>query len=159
MPSPPKGSHDVPAVNSHYRQWRKQILEAGVELHEVRHDAAIQPLVADTPPTRAGFMGLHAKGMVVDRQRVYIGSMNFDPRSALINTEMGLIVDSAGLAGALAALIERDMHPSNSWRVELDDAGELRWTNDRETVTIQPARSWSQRVEDVIFMMFPKELY
>jgi len=104
-------------------------------------------------------MGLHAKGMVVDRQRAYIGSMNFDPRSALINTEMGLIVDSAGLAGALAALIERDMHPSNSWRVELDDAGELRWTNDRETVTIQPARSWWQRVEDVIFMMFPKELY
>ena len=152
-------SHDVPAVNSHYKQWRKRLLDAGVELHEVRHDAAIQPLVSDTPPIRAKFMGLHSKGMVVDRQRVYIGSMNFDPRSAFINTEMGLIVDSAGLAGALAALVERDMHPSNSWRVELDGAGELRWINDRETVTIQPARNWWQRVEDVIFMMFPKELY
>jgi len=152
-------SHDVPAVNSHYKQWRKRMLEAGVELYEVRHDAAIQPLVSDTPPTQAGFMGLHSKGMVVDRRRVYIGSMNFDPRSAFINTEMGLIVDSAGLAGALAALIERDIQPANSWRVELDDAGELRWTNDRETVTRQPARNWWQRVEDVIFMMFPKELY
>ncbi len=152
-------SHDVPAVNSHYKQWRKQILEAGVELHEIRHDAAIQPLVSDTPPTKAGFMGLHSKAMVIDRQRVYIGSMNFDPRSAFINTEMGLIVDSADLAKALTTLIERDMEPANSWRVELDDAGELRWTNDRETVTRQPARDWWQRVEDVIFMMFPKELY
>jgi len=152
-------SHDVPAVNSHYKQWRKRLLEAGVELHEIRHDAAIKPLVSDTPPTRAGFMGLHSKGMVVDRQRVYIGSMNFDPRSAFINTEMGLIVDSPGLAEALAALIERDMQPANSWRVELDAEGKLRWTDDKETVTSQPARNWWQRVEDVIFMMFPKELY
>jgi putative cardiolipin synthase len=152
-------SHDVPAVNSHYKQWRKALLAAGVELHEIRHDAAIQPLVSDTPPTHAKFMGLHSKAMVVDRQHVYIGSMNFDPRSAFINTEMGLIVDSAGLAGALAALIERDMQPVNSWRVELDGAGGLRWTNDRETVSRQPARSWWQRVEDVVFMMFPKEYY
>jgi putative cardiolipin synthase len=152
-------SHDVPAVNSHYKQWRKRLLDAGVELHEIRHDAAIKPLVSDTPPTNAEFMGLHSKGMVVDRQRVYIGSMNFDPRSAFINTEMGLIVESPSLAEALAALIERDMQPANSWRVSLDDAGGLRWTDDKETVTSQPARSWWQRVEDVIFMMFPKEIY
>lgn len=106
-------SHDVPAVNSHYKQWRKRLLDAGAGLHEIRHDAAIKPLVSDTPPTNAKFMGMTSKGMVVDRQRVYIGSMNFDPRSAFINTEMGLIVDSTGLAEALAALIERDMHPSN----------------------------------------------
>jgi putative cardiolipin synthase len=152
-------SHDVPAVNSHYKQWRKALLEAGVELHEVRHDAAIQPLVSDTPPTHAKFMGLHSKGMVIDRKRVYIGSMNFDPRSAFINTEMGLIVESPGLAEALAALIERDMQPANSWRVELDADARLRWTNDKETVTSQPARNFWQRVQDVIFMMFPKELY
>jgi hypothetical protein len=82
-------SHDVPAVNSHHKQWRTKILETGADLHEIRHDAAIQPLVADTPPTRAKFMGLHSKAMVVDRQRVYIGSMNFDPRSANISTEWG----------------------------------------------------------------------
>jgi putative cardiolipin synthase len=152
-------SHDVPAVNSHYKQWRKRLIEAGVELHEIRHDAAIQPLVSDTPPTKAEFMGLHSKGMVIDRQRVYIGSMNFDPRSAFINTEMGLIVESSGLAEALAALIERDMLPANSWRVELNADGELRWTDDRETVTRQPARNAWQRIQDVIFMMFPKELY
>ena len=152
-------SQDVPAVNSHYKAWRKPILESGAELYEVRHDAAIQPLVADTPPTKAKFMGLHAKGMVVDREKVYIGSMNFDPRSALINTEMGAVIESRGLAESLAKLIERDMQPANAWRVELDAEGDLRWVDDQETVTWQPARNWWQRVEDVFFMMFPKELY
>jgi len=152
-------SHDVPAVNSHYKQWRKPLIEAGVELHEMRHDAAIQPTVVDTPPTRAEFMGLHSKGMVIDRERVFIGSMNFDPRSANINSEMGVIVESRGLAEALASLIERDMLPANSWRVELDGDTGLKWVNDRETVTQQPARSWWQRVEDVFFMAFPKEIY
>jgi len=152
-------SQDVPAVNSHYKRWRRPILEAGAELYEMRHDAEIQPLVSDTPPTRAKFMGLHAKAMVVDRERVYIGSMNFDPRSALINTEMGVFVESRGLAEALARLIKRDMQPANSWRVELDDDGGLRWVNDKEVVTLQPARSWWQRVMDVLYGIVPKEYY
>ena len=152
-------SHDVPAVNSHYKKWRKPIIETGAELFEIRHDAAIQPLVADTPPTHAEFMGLHSKGMVVDRERVFIGSMNFDPRSSRINSEMGVVVESRDLADALAQNIERDLLPTNSWHVELDQSGKLRWTNDRESVTRQPARSWWQRVEDVIFMAFPRDLY
>jgi putative cardiolipin synthase len=152
-------SHDVPAVNSHYKEWRRPILETGAQLYEMRHDAAIQPLVSDTPPTRAEYMGLHSKAMVVDREQVYIGSMNFDPRSAEINTEMGVFVRSRDLGEALAALIERDLEPVNSWRVEMDSALGLRWVNDEESVSRQPARSWWQRVEDVIFMTFPKEYY
>jgi len=152
-------SHDVPAVNSHYKQWRKPILEAGAELYEIRHDAAIQSQVSDTLPTQSKFMGLHSKTMVVDRERVYIGSMNFDPRSAQINTEMGVFVESLGLAEALARLIERDLQPVNSWQVELDHDGELRWINDNESVSIQPARNWWQRVQDVFFKAVPKEYY
>jgi cardiolipin synthase C len=152
-------THDVPAVNSHYKQWRRQILATGAELYEMRHDAAIQAGIADTPPTRATFMGLHSKAMVIDRQRVYIGSMNFDPRSAEVNTEMAVIVDSPGLAADLAAVIERDLQPANSWRVSVDEQGRLSWTHDRETVHMQPARSWWQRVEDVFFMAFPEKLY
>ena len=152
-------SHDVPAVNSHYKKWRGPMIDAGVELHEVRHDAAMRSQVADTAPTRAKFMGLHSKGMVIDRERVWIGSMNFDPRSAEINTEMGVVIDSRALAEEFAGLIERDARPANSWRVAVDEDGRLTWSNDVETVTRQPARSFRQRVEDVIFMAFPKELY
>lgn len=152
-------SHDVPAVNSHYKQWRKPILEAGTKLFEIRHDASIQATVVDTPPTHAGFMGLHSKGTVVDRERVYIGSMNYDPRSAGVNTEMGVFIESPGLAEAFAEIIQRDMQPANSWQVKLDDEGNLSWVDDEETVTRQPARNWWQRVQDVIFRVFPKELY
>jgi putative cardiolipin synthase len=152
-------SHDVPAVNSHYKQWRKPIIDAGAELYEMRHDAEIQRLVSDTPPTRANFIGLHSKAMVVDRERVYIGSMNYDPRSALFNTEMGVFIESRGLGEALAKLILRDMQPINSWRVEVDDDGGLRWINNEEVVTSQPARNWWQRVEDALFEVIPKEYY
>jgi len=152
-------SHDVPAVNSHYKQRRRDLLLAGAELHEIRHDAAIKAVVADTPPVSARFMGLHSKAMVIDRQRSYIGSMNFDPRSAAINTEMGAVIDSSGLAEQLAHLLKRDMQPENSWRVQLTDGGKLQWVSSDAVVTRQPARNWWQRVEDVFFMMFPADLY
>ncbi len=152
-------SHDVPAVNSHYKAWRKPLLEAGVELHEMRHDAAVQPLLADTPPTRAEYMGLHVKAMVVDRERVFIGSMNLDPRSAEINSEMGVVVDSPSLARALAASMERDMGEDNAWRVSLAPDASVRWTAGDRVLDTQPARSLWQRIEDVIFMAFPRDLY
>ena len=152
-------SHDVPAVNSHYKPWRKPLLEAGIDLYEIRSDAAVQALLADTPPTKAEFMGLHVKAIVIDRQRVFIGSMNLDPRSWGINSEMGVVVDSPGLAEALARAMERDMAPENAWRVTLDADGGVRWTAGSEVLTAQPARSLWQRIEDVIFMAFPRDLY
>ena len=152
-------SHDVPAVNSHYKQWRRPILEAGVDLYETRPDAAIKPLVADTPPTVSGFMGLHVKAVVIDRQRVFIGSMNLDPRSWDLNSEMGVIIESPGLARELAAKMERDMQPENAWRVTLAADGSLRWTAADQVLTTQPARNQWQRIEDLIFMAFPRDLY
>jgi putative cardiolipin synthase len=152
-------SHDVPAVNSHYKQWRRQLVEAGVELHEARHDAAHRAELADTAPVRSGFMGLHVKAAIVDRARVFIGSMNLDPRSKELNSEMGVIIDSRGLADALAASMERDMHPTNAWRVTLAGDGGLRWSSDREVLSMQPARSFWQRVQDEVFMLFPRDLY
>jgi len=152
-------SHDVPAVNSHYKTWRKPLREASSGLYEMRHDAQIQSQVVDSPPTKAKFVGLHSKGMVVDRRHVFIGSMNFDPRSASINSEMGVLIDSPKLAEELAARIKRDMAPANSWRVEVESDGAIIWINDRETVTRQPARGFWQRIEDVIFMAFPRNFY
>jgi putative cardiolipin synthase len=152
-------SHDVPAVNSHYRQWRRPLVEAGVELYEMRSDAAIRPLVADTAPTKSEFMGLHVKAMVIDRQRVFIGSMNLDPRSWVLNSEMGVIVESPGLADQLGKIMDRDMQPENAWHVVLAPNGSIRWVSGDTTLTRQPARSFWQRVQDVIFVIVPKEYY
>lgn len=152
-------SQDVPAVNSHYKRWRKPILETGAKLFELRHDAEIQASVVDTPPVRAGFIGLHSKVMVIDRRHVFIGSMNYDPRSAVFNTEMGAFIDSPGLGAELAALIERDMAPVNSWQVTLDERQDLVWTSDQQTTGRQPARNFWQRVQDALFRLVPKEYY
>ena len=151
-------SHDVPAVNSHYQQWRRPILEAGAQLYELRPDPAIKSLV-DTAPVVSKFVGLHTKAFVVDRRVVFIGSMNFDPRSVDINSEMGVIIESDALGKELADIMVRDMDPANSWQVEVDAAGKLMWVNSEQTLTRQPARNMWQRVMDGFFKLFPKSQF
>jgi putative cardiolipin synthase len=152
-------SHDVPAVNSHYEAWREPILRTGAALHELRSDRAIQPQLVDTAPVHGRFVGLHIKAMTIDRERGFIGSMNLDPRSEVLNAEMGVLIDSAPLADALAASMERDMAGANSWVVDLDSDGGLRWTSEAGTLTRQPARNLWQRVENLLFKLFPPNLY
>ena len=152
-------SQDVPAVNSHYKAWRGPMLDAGVALYEARHDAAIKETVVDTAPINAKAMGIHSKSMVIDRRFSIVGSANFDPRSALINSEMFAVIDSESLANALAEAIEQDIAPANSWRVERDPDSRLTWRNSDETRTSQPSRSGWQRVQDWFFRLFPKSLY
>jgi len=152
-------SHDVPAVNSHYKAWREPLLQAGVALYEARHDAGIKASVVDTPPISAKYLGLHSKSMVIDRRLAVIGSANLDPRSAFLNSEMIAVIDSEGLAQELAEVILRDMAPENAWEVSLDDAGKLLWRNDVETTQTQPARDSFQPIADWFFMLFPKRFY
>jgi putative cardiolipin synthase len=148
-------SHDVPAVNSHYQKWRKPIIETGAELYELRPDPAIKSLV-DTQPVSSKFTGLHTKAFVVDRHKVFIGSMNFDPRSVNINTEMGVVIDSTSLGAEMAELANRNMDPENAWQVKLNEQGKLIWVNSEETVTRQPARNAWQRFMDGLFKILPK---
>jgi putative cardiolipin synthase len=86
-----------------------------------------------------------------------VGSHNFDPRSHEINTELGLLVESPGLAQSLAQRIESDMRGENSWRVELDDQGKLFWQAGDERVEREPARNGWQRFQDAIFGILPIE--
>ena len=151
-------SHDVPAVNSHYEGWRDDLVNAGVELYELRADAAIQSIV-DIPPVSGEFTGLHTKAAVIDGRLCFIGSMNLDPRSANINTEMGAIIDSPELAADLRALMLRDMSGENAWQVLLNDKGKPYWVNSDETVEDQPTRGSMQNVMNVIFKVVPKEQY
>jgi putative cardiolipin synthase len=152
-------SQDVPAVNAHYKRWRVPLIEAGVQLFEWRPDAAVRATVADATPLKAEFAGLHVKALVIDRRQVFIGSMNLDPRSEELNSEIGVVVESPELAAATAALIERDMQPENAWEVTRTSKGALRWTAGDQVLTRQPARSFWQRTQDVFFMLFPRNLY
>jgi putative cardiolipin synthase len=152
-------SHDVPAVNSHYETWRERIVDAGVSLHELRPDAALADALVHTAPVRGRFIGLHTKAMVIDRRRAFVGSMNLDPRSEVINSEMGVMIDSEALAQALAVAMEHDLRPAHSWRVERSSEGHLVWRSDVDALTRQPARNAWQRVQNVFFKLFPPSLY
>lgn len=151
-------SHDVPAVNSHYRPWRKALLGTCLELYELRADAELLNIV-NTEPIHSKYIGLHSKAMVVDRRYSFIGSFNFDPRSAALNTEMGLLVDSAQLGEALAQHMGRDMQPERSWQVTLDDNGNIVWSSTRGQKTSQPARGLWQRIQDTFFGLLPKKYF
>jgi putative cardiolipin synthase len=149
-------SNDVPAVTAKYEKYRRPLLEAGVELYEFRSDPEIQPGIVDTHPVVAAFAGFHTKAAVIDSEHVYIGSLNLDPRSIRLNTEMGMIIDSPGLAEEVAALAERDMAPANSWQVRLDADGKLSWESTAGIVTRQPAQSGWQRVQAWLFKILPE---
>jgi len=68
-------------------------------------------------------------------------------------------VDSAALAQALAKSIERDLSGANSWQVVLADDGTLRWRSAAGERSSQPARSFWQRVENLVFKLMPASYY
>ncbi|MBU3030916.1 phospholipase D-like domain-containing protein [Paracoccus marinaquae] len=91
---------DVPMVHAGYVKYRRELLEAGVKLYELRPDKD-GPRPAQGPgPFGSSESSLHAKTFAVDDARVFIGSFNFDPRSALLNCEMGFLIDSPEIAAA-----------------------------------------------------------
>lgn len=109
---------DVPAVHSSYSRYRRPLLLAGVELYEVRPDPA--PNASGQRLTRSGSsrLSLHAKMLVVDRKTLFIGSMNIDPRSVLINTENGVVFESPELATVLVTGTDR-LLAENAYRLAL----------------------------------------
>jgi cardiolipin synthase C len=103
---------------SGYRSQRAGLLALGLEVFEARPDAAIrQELMkrAGPAPTPPPIFSVHAKTLVVDGVTVYIGTFNLDPRSENLNTEVGVVLRDARVAGAVLAAIESDMAPANSW--------------------------------------------
>jgi putative cardiolipin synthase len=148
------------ASNSHviahsgYKKWRRQLLRAGVELYEMRAEPAVLPNFA-TPPVEPEKLALHSKAIVVDDRWTFIGSPNIDPRSMVLNTEIGLVADDPELAGQVASILERDMQPENAWRVSLEEGGWLRWTRGEHAVSRQPALGFRQRAIEFFMNLIP----
>jgi putative cardiolipin synthase len=129
---------DVAAVHAGYEKSRKDLLRHGVELWELKRSAA-DALVAQRSGRKRsahgsggshgsrGSASLHAKTFAVDDKTVFVGSFNFDPRSAALNTEMGLVISSPELAGRLSALFREEV-PEAAYAVHLTAKGELEWT-------------------------------
>jgi len=122
-------SNNHSTVHSHYMKYRKSMIEAGIELHELRPDPEILEHYKQVESRVAeSHAGLHAKAFVVDRRLSMIGSYNMDPRSRIWNSEIGLLIDSEEFAEKVLDIMEMDLDPANSYRVTLDEKGKLRWT-------------------------------
>lgn len=155
---------DVMAVHAGYARHRRTLLEAGIQLFELKPDADAYARRPRLPwNTRLGpssAASLHGKTFVVDRRRVFVGSFNLDPRSAYLNTEMGLAVDSEALARTVSEGLDRDL-PATTYRVTLAADGSLQWVEagagGAQVYDAEPKASLLLRVGARLLSWFPIE--
>jgi cardiolipin synthase C len=159
---------DAVAVQAGYSPYRVPMLQHGVELYEFKPDQ-------QTPATVAGSRSrasLHAKTYVIDRKILVIGSMNLDPRSANLNTELALFIHSPALAGQVAGMFDHGVSPDVSYRVTLATPAQraqlsaigappsqLVWTdqenNELRTYNYDPQAGLYRNVLTGIFLLLP----
>jgi putative cardiolipin synthase len=109
---------------SGYRKQRQRLLDLGIKIYEYKPNPGIyrhlidrhEALGKDVP-----IFALHAKSLVIDDITTYIGTFNFDPRSANLNTEVGLVIRDEKIAQQVAHAIRQDMAPENSWKATGSD--------------------------------------
>jgi len=149
-------SNNHTAAHASYRRHLKQLVHHGADLHELRADGK------DRSRHMRGSVGnrslaLHAKALIVDDDKVFIGSCNLDARSLRINTEMGLVIESEEFNKQLREAMELDFDRRNAWHVQKQADGSLLWVGDDRVLKSQPAGSHMQRLEDWIFSLLPIE--
>lgn len=161
-------SNDVTANHAAYARRRERMLESGIELHELRPDAAsCRQIIGNANACgQAHGFGLHAKTYVLDRRIVYVGSLNLNLRSRYLNAEAGLVIEDPRLAARIADDIELNMQPANSWQPILDEQGRLRWLegggdapSTRKIHDHEPQVGWSRRLRAGLIALLPLEKY
>ena len=150
---------DEPLVHNGYSKYRPGMLDAGVDLYE------LSPTRTQTTK-RLGMFGsslgrLHAKTAIIDRQVIFIGSMNLDPRSASANTELGMFIDNPALAKELLRVINISKLES-AYRVRLEPKSKaLQWLtidDDKEVVLgVEPESTFWLRVHNMLLGWFVPE--
>lgn len=140
------------SVHAVYARYRKPLLKQGVELYELR--PRFEAMATETKIT------LHSKVATVDRERLFVGSFNLDPRSLYLNTEMGMEVESDHLAESMAASI-LDSLPDFAYKLRLSDKNRLQWllqtAGVQEVITTEPQTSLWRRLATKLLSLLPIE--
>lgn len=149
-------SSDSSSAQYGYMRYRKAMLKEGVVLRELSPSAV-------TKRRRFGAFGrslgrLHVKAVIVDRQRIFIGSMNLDFRSAYRNTEIGLIIDSPETVGQLTGLLDEQ----SFYDLRLTRSDDIEWVQRGEDGKVQifdvdPETTWWERLSPEIMGLFIPE--
>ena len=157
-------STDEPAAHAGYSHYRRELIEGGVKLFEYRPAAGGKQTA--TAYGTSGGVALHAKSIVVDTRWVFVGSMNMDQRSKLLNTEMGVIVDCPDLAQAVAQFFGKAIEPASAFHVKLEDPkegggkrGGLEWITQDNGVPVvvdsEPEATGARKLEVGLFKLLP----
>jgi putative cardiolipin synthase len=161
-------STDAPITFAAYGRYRVPMLEAGIELYEVRPQLGEpnMPGGGSLKSSSSTPFALHAKVFVFDRRQVFVGSMNFDERSRHLNTELGVLIDSPELAKEIAERFEAVAQPANSYVLSLGPpnvAGkrQLRWRTDENASPVvyddEPAVDPLRRLKVEALSLLPIE--
>jgi putative cardiolipin synthase len=148
---------DVVAVHAGYAKRRKALLAAGVRLFELKRMTSL-PVRNERGLGGSSASSLHAKTFAVDGSSVFVGSFNFDLRSARLNTEMGFVIESAALDEAMAAALAKDI-PDRAYQVVLGAGGSLQWIEHRSGQRIvheqEPGASIGSRAYVFLLSLLP----
>ena len=119
-------SNNVIAAQAGHSKNRVALVDAGMDLYELRPDAeSVMSQVA--PQGKDCVTTLHTKALVIDDRHAFVGSFNLDPRSADINSEIGLLVDSPVFAQKVRSFLNEGIESENSYHVTKDENGKLQW--------------------------------
>jgi putative cardiolipin synthase len=150
-----------PAVHTAYRRYRPEMLELGVQLYELSPGQTSRSLRLGRFSTSIG--RLHAKFAVVDRELVFIGSLNFDPRSDQHNTELGLFIHSPTLAQQTLKLVDV-IRGQGAYQVRLAPNGkDIHWfatgSGSREPLQQEPETDlWLRSMLEILSVLVPEDL-
>jgi cardiolipin synthase C len=161
---------DVKVVHAGYAKYREDALNGGMELLELKPAEASEADASSGSSGSSGFSGtigssgssassLHAKTVAIDGKRVFIGSLNLDPRSVHFNTEMGFLIESPAIAEAVSASFVRLIDPG-AFAVGLRD-GALLWSEENpdgaREYDLEPGTGFLDRVAIRVLGWLPIE--
>jgi putative cardiolipin synthase len=152
---------DVGAVHAGYAKYRKDLIAGGVKIYELMRSGDIVKTARRQGLFGSSSASLHAKSISFDRSAIFIGSMNLDPRSVDLNTELGVVIFSPELGADFLYAFEQLVSPEFSWHVTLDEDGKMLWTGvvDGEEVVVrkEPDTSWWDRFSVGMLKLLPIE--
>jgi putative cardiolipin synthase len=136
---------DVSPVHAGYAKYREALLRAGVRLYELKPFVDEKDVKDKDRAAGSSDASLHAKTFALDRKRIFVGSFNFDPRSARLNTEMGVVVESPALAMRLSQAFDREL-PGIAYEVRLTSDGGLEWIEGNARHPSEPGAGLMKRL-------------
>ncbi|ANF82430.1 phospholipase [Acinetobacter sp. NCu2D-2] len=151
-------ANDVPLVHAFYAKYRQRLLENNVQLYEFLSAPEAQNLNENTQEiaekSKVSLKGLsrsslHAKLMALDEKQVFIGSFNFDPRSAYLNTEIGVLLNSPKLARTVHETMDKNLSKF-AYKLVLDTENQINWkikktSGEVKTYTSEPSMKWYEK--------------